>query len=268
MRLMLISFCVFLVTAQSFAQPGGSKMESIGIDHNDFDALLKGYVDEDGFVDYPALKAHDALALDEYLEKLGSVDPSLYGRSERLAFWINAYNALTIKGILHFYPTKSIRDHVSVFGYSIWKDYKTNVNGAEDSLDDMEHKILRKMDEPRIHFAIVCASVGCPKLLNEAYTAANLDEQLTRSTRDFFSDRGKFMLDAEKGVVYQSPIMDWYKDDFGSNQETRLAFIRPFLESSEDRAILDRDRLKVKNLDYDWNLNDQSQRATNVTKKE
>ena len=243
-------------------------MESIGIDHNDFDALLKRYVDEDGFVDYAALKAQDTQALDNYLKRLGSLDPSLYGRSERLAFWINAYNALTIKGILNFYPTKSIRDHVSVFGFSIWKDYKTIVNGTDYSLDDMEHKILRKMDEPRIHFAIVCASVGCPKLLNEAYTATDLDEQLARSTRDFFADRSKFLLDAKKGVVYQSPIMDWYKDDFGSNQEARLAFIRPFLGSKEDRAILDRDRLKVKNLDYDWSLNDQSQRAVNAKKKE
>ena len=231
------------------------------IDHGMYDILLKRYVDQEGFVAYKQLKEKDETTLTAYLDALGAVDPEQFqDRAERLAFWINAYNALTIQGILHFYPTKSIRDHVSAVKYNIWKDYKMTVNGTAYSLDDIEHKVLRTMDEPRIHFAIVCASIGCPKLLNEAYTSERLEVQLTRSTRDFFANPEKFRIDRGTGTVHQSPIMDWYKEDFGKDQMERLAFIKPFLTNTEDQAFMDTSGLKVQNLNYDWNLNDQSRR--------
>ncbi len=261
MRILFGVLLAACLSIQSQAQTGDMSMAEGRVDHNSFDQLLKQYVDEDGYVDYRRLKANDMKALDAYLVALGEVDPlKLADRDELLAFWINAYNALTIRGILHFYPTRSIRDHVSILGYNIWKDYKTNVAGVDYSLDHIEHKILRKMDEPRIHFAIVCASIGCPKLLNEAYTAARIEAQLHRSTVDFFADPGKLRIDYEAGTVWQSPIMDWYKDDFGRDQTSRLAFIKPFLTTAETRAFLDRAKVRVKELDYDWKLNDQASR--------
>jgi len=259
MRSLALIGSILMITVQASAQSEVKIVKNGRIDHSIYDTLLKRYVDQEGFVAYRQLKAQDEARLQAYLDALGDVDPEqLRDRAERLAYWINAYNALTIKGILYFYPTKSIREHVSVIGYNIWKDYKMQVNGTAYSLDDIEHDILRKMGDPRIHFAIVCASVSCPKLLNEPYTGNRLDDQLTRSTRDFFSDPKKFRIDRSAGSVHQSPIMDWYKDDFGKNKMERLAFIKPFLSDADDRAFLDSSGLKVKNLDYDWHLNDQS----------
>ena len=265
MRFLVLTGIILMIAVKTSAQSGVKIVKNGRIDHSIYGTLLERYVDQEGFVAYRQLKAQDEAKLWLYLNALGEVDPAqLRDRAERLAYWINAYNALTIKGILDFYPTKSIRDHVSTIGYNIWKDYKMLVNSTEYSLDDIEHDILRKMGDPRIHFAIVCASVGCPKLLSEPYTSDRLDEQLSRSTRDFFSDPEKFRIDRAAGSVHQSPIMDWYKDDFGKNKSERLAFIRPFLDDADDRAFLDSSGLKVKNLDYDWNLNDQSYQQVKV----
>jgi hypothetical protein len=214
-------------------------------------------VDDNGLVAYAAWKQKDEATLEAYLAGIGTVDPDrLSDAPERLAFWINVYNALTIKGILHFYPTKSIRDHVSVLGYNIWKDFRITIDSRSYSLDDIEHRILRKMDEPRIHFAIVCASIGCPRLLNEAYTGNRLEEQLVRNTRAFFADPNKFRIDRTKRTVWMSTILDWYREDFGKNQQDRLMFIKPYISNDKDRDFLDERELKVKYFDYDWNLND------------
>ena len=118
-------------------------------------------------------------------------------------------------------------------------------------------QILRKMNEPRIHFAIVCASIGCPPLLDEAFTTDRLERQLTERTITFFSNPDKFRIDPDKNTVRLSPIMDWYKDDFGKNQQDRLDFIKPFIQDADARVFLSRDKLKIENLDYDWGINDQ-----------
>jgi len=233
-------------------------MQDGRVDHAFYDTLLKKYVDKEGFVAYQKWKDQDEATLDGYLEAIGQVDPArLKNDGEKLVFWINVYNALTLKAMLHFYPTKSIRDHVKVIGYNIWKDYKLAIHGKDYSLDDMEHQILRKMNEPRIHFAIVCASIGCPPLLDEAFTTARLERQLTERTITFFSNPDKFRIDPDKNTVRLSPIMDWYKDDFGKNQQDRLDFIKPFIQDADARAFLSRDKLKIENLDYDWGINDQ-----------
>jgi len=150
------------------------------IDHRSWDALLKRYVNQRGNVDYQAWKqsAADQRALDAYLAHLSSANPNAQALgAAKLAFWINAYNAVTIKGILREYPTSSIRNHTAkLFGYNIWDDLLLTVGGKPYSLNHMEHEVLRKMGEPRIHFAIVCASISCPRLLNEAYTASRLEQ--------------------------------------------------------------------------------------------
>ena len=255
---MIVTLAV-VVTLTMIIFPGTAEPQGGDrVDHSVYDGLLKKYVDDRGMIDYRTWKARDVGTLDGYLDMLKGVDPDgLRDRNEVFAFWINAYNALTIRGMLHFYPTSSIRDHVSLLGYSIWKDYKINVRGTEYSLDDIEHEILRKMDEPLVHFALVCASIGCPPLMTEAFTAEHLDRQLRQNTLVFFADPSKFRADPGNQTVWLSPIMDWYKDDFGKNRRARLDFIAPYVPDDAARALLRRKDVAVDYLHYDWGINEQ-----------
>jgi len=237
------------------------------VDHSVWDHLLKKYVDNNGLVNYTAWKASkdDTRALKEYLATLGRGNPEAATTKEgRLAFWINAYNALTVYGILDVYPTSSIRNHTAkLIGYNIWRDLKLPVAGQNHSLEDIEHKILRKLGEPRIHFAIVCASIGCPRLLNAAYTGDRLEAQLTHNTRDFFSRPEHFRVDVAKRAVYVSPILDWFGDDFAPTPQERLQKLADYLPANDSvRRLIEQGDLSVSYLDYDWNLNDQRQETT------
>ena len=228
------------------------------VDHSVFDGLLKRHVDDTGLVNYKAWKGPDEEALRNYLKSIGKVDPNPLARSERLAFWINAYNALTIQGILEFYPVKSIKDKVNrILGFNIWDDYPTTVNGKAYSLNDIEHKVLRKMGEPRIHFAIVCASVGCPKLRNEAYTGVNLNPQLEDQAIYFFAQPRNLRIDRAGKSVYLSSILDWFAEDFGGSDRAKLDFSSKYLSEEKDGEFLRSGEPKVKYQDYDWSLNEQ-----------
>lgn len=233
------------------------------IDHSALDALLKKYVDVDGFVDYSAWQAArgDRQALLTYLGSLGRADPQSKASHEaKLAFWINAYNALTIEGILREYPTTSIRNHTAkVFGYNIWHDLVLIVGSETYSLDRIEHQILRKMGEPRIHFTIVCASIGCPRLRNEAYTTTRLTEQLADNARDFFSRRQNLRVDTRSRTLYVSSILDWFGEDFGRSTSRQLAAIKPYFPETAQQ-VLDQGEVQVRYLDYNWRLNDQRSR--------
>lgn len=237
------------------------------VDHSAWDRLLKKYVDENGLVNYTAWKAsgEDTSALKVYLAALGHGDPEAATTKEgRLAFWINAYNAVTVYGILDVYPTSSIRNHTAkLVGYNIWRDLQLPVAGQKYSLEDMEHKILRKLREPRIHFAIVCASIGCPRLLNEAYTDVKLEAQLADNTRDFFSRPEHFRVDVAKRAVYVSPILDWFGDDFAPTPQQRLQKLAEYLRANDSiRRLIEQGDFSVSYLDYDWNLNDQRLETT------
>jgi len=250
--LVFIALAMMIFTGTAEPQGGGK------VDHSVYDGLLKKYVDEKGMIDYRAWKAGDVGTLDGYLEMIKGIDPDgLTDRNEVFAFWINTYNALTIRGMLHFYPTSSIKNHVSLFGYSIWMDYRIDVVGKEYSLDDIEHNILRKMDEPLVHFALVCASIGCPPLMREAFTAEDMEQQLKANTLVFFADPEKFRTDPEDRTVWLSPIMDWYKDDFGKNQRELLDYIAPYVPDDAARAVLNRRDVDVDYLEYDWGINEQ-----------
>lgn len=230
------------------------------IDHRPWDALLQKYVDAQGMVHYAAWKSSpaDLQALDAYLASLSRAAPtSQTSRAGQFAFWINAYNAVTVHGILREYPTSSIRNHTAkAFGYNIWDDLLLVVGDQKVSLNDMEHKILRKMGEPRIHFAIVCASIGCPKLLNRAYMPQSIDGQLTASAQSFFADPQKFQYDAQAGQIRISPILKWFAEDFGASTAARLATIAPYLPDEHAQQLARSGRARVAYLDYDWNLND------------
>jgi hypothetical protein len=243
-RVSLFVAVVSLGAALSTARAGDA------VDHSTFDGLLKKYVDAKGLVDYKTWKEKDQKPLDEYLAKLGGVDASKLERSEQIAFWCNAYNAITIRSTIELYPVGSIKD-------KFWKTNKWNVGGRKDlSLDDIEHKILRPMKEPRIHFAIVCASLGCPYLRPEAYTGAKLDAQLDEQVEKCFSDPAKLKIEREKKVVRAIKLFDWFGDDFGASDAQRLTWIAKHVKDPADKKVcLDSDT-SLKFLDWDWSINE------------
>ena len=227
------------------------------IDHANFDALLGKYVDADGYVDYSAWRnsQSDRQALQNYLTHLSQASTEKSSSKEsRLAFWINAYNAVTLEGILQVYPTKSIRDHTSKLGgYNIWDDLPLLVGGTPYSLNEIEHQVLRKMNEPRIHFAIVCASIGCPRLRNEAYLEETIDQQLADNSKDFFNRSQN--LKVEDNTLYLSSILNWFGEDFGDSQSQQLKTIQPYFPEKA-HTIASNQGTKVKFQKYDWTLND------------
>lgn len=244
------------------AVPPSLQVPTEQIDHSTWNSLLGKYVDERGMVDYTTWKASatDTAALDAYIDHLSTAKFSpKTPAAVKLAFWINAYNAVTVKGILREYPTSSIRNHTAkLYGYNIWKNLKLRVDGKAYSLDQMEHEILRKIGEPRIHFAIVCASIGCPKLANEAYVAERIEEQMTRNAKDFFADQQKFRFDPQRRTLELSPILKWFAEDFGNDQAARLRAIAPYLPDARAQQLANSGDARVSYLDYDWGLNDQA----------
>ena len=212
------------------------------IDHSAWDQLLKKYVDEKGNVDYKSFQK-DKQALVNYLDFLAQNSPKANeDKKERLAYYINLYNAATVKLILDNYPTNSIKDIRSP-----WDKKWVKVGEKELSLGHIEHKILRKMDEPRIHFAINCASYSCPKLLNEAFTASNMETLLQESTRDFINDPTRNIITS--GRLRLSNIFKWYKKDF-TLDGTLIEYINPYSEQSIASDA------KINYLKYDWSLNE------------
>lgn len=242
--------------------PADQQVSMDRINHSTYDALLKKYVDTDGYVNYVAWhqSAADRHALQQYILHLSQGSPTNASREGQLAFWINAYNAVTLEGILQVYPTESIRKHTAKLGdYNIWDDLPLLVGGKAYSLNDMEHKVLRKMGEPRIHFAIVCASVGCPRLLNEAYVPAKLNDQLSVNTVDFFSRPQNLTVD-QGGTMHVSSIVDWFGEDFGNSQGARFTFLQSYLPEGVQQFAVS-PQAKVKFQDYNWSLNDQAKKT-------
>ncbi len=242
--------------------PASQQVSIDQVDHSLWDRLLYRYVDDRGGVNYRAWKAsrEDWQLLRQYLDTLSTASIAKQASKEaKLAFWINAYNAVTVRGILREYPTSSIRNHTAaIAGYNVWKDLLLRVGGQAVSLEQMEHQILRKMGEPRIHFAIVCASHSCPRLLNRAYKAERLDEQLTANTKHFFAEGENFRYDAQSQRFYLSSILKWFGEDFGSSQAARLNAISPYLPTKAAYQAAQNNIVNVSYLDYDWSLNEQA----------
>ncbi len=233
--------------------------------HAPLDALLKAHV-RDGRVDYAALKKDEA-KLDGYLTTLDTTRVPGLSADAKLAFWINAYNAYTLKTILGRYPKiESIRDVWRVFSR---RDHA--VAGKKRSLDDIEHEILRKRwDEPRIHFAVVCASKSCPELRGEAFLPERVHEQMAEQEALFLADREKGLAwGDEKGwlggtnrVVRVSKILDWYEEDFEEAEGSVLQFVvRRGPATLARYAETHGDDIDLEHFDYDWTLNDVERKA-------
>jgi len=217
--------------------------ENHNVDHSVWDQLLKKYVDDNGDVNYKGFK-QEAKLLNGYIDYLATKIPSEnWSKQEKLAYYINVYNANTIKLIIDNYPTKSIKDIKNP-----WSKNRIKIGEEDFSLEDIEHKILRKMNEPRIHFAINCASASCPKLLNIPYTADNIETLLEKATKDFIFDSDKNKISKEN--VHLSKIFDWYKKDFTKNGSL-IDYINQYIKFKIDSDA------KIFYLEYDWNLNEQ-----------
>ncbi len=241
--------------------------------HSAWDALLEQHVvvAADGNASslrYGALQIQRQ-ALRTYLDTLSAVSANEYGgwsRPRQLAFLINAYNAFTVELILTRYPDlKSIKD-LGSFLQSPWKKPFFRLLGQERSLDDVEHGMIREpgvFDDPRIHVAVVCASIGCPMLRNEAFTAERLDAQLDDSLRRFLSDRSRNRFDADTRTLSVSKIFDWYRKDFERGHrgydslQTLFARHAAVLATTpQAQADLKAGRYQLAFLEYDWALND------------
>jgi hypothetical protein len=210
-------------------------------------------VDPDGYVDYATL-AEDTGQLDRYISSLAEVSFDQLGRDDKLALLINAYNAFTLRLILDHLPLESIND---IPDAERWHAVRWNLGGRTLSLNQIEHEEIRpKFMEPRIHFALVCAAIGCPKLRNEAYTGERLEQQLEDQTRYAHTHDRWFQFDREAGVVKLTQLYNWYGGDFKQVTDSRsvLEFAARYVPELE-RALQSGDTPKVEYLDYDWKLN-------------
>lgn len=221
-------------------------------DHAAYDTFLQKHV-QNARIDYKGLLANkeDLDSFRTYLKTLSETDPaSLSSDADRKAFWINAYNAFTIELILRHYPIKSIRD-IGILD-TPWRKSFFKINGKEMSLNDIEHGTLRKRKEfldARVHFALVCASKGCPPLQSFAFTGEKLDEQLESIARSYLTDPQKTTYDAATDTLRLNSIMKWYGGDFERDAGSLRKFIRKYLPLISDKT-------KIEFLTYDWSLNE------------
>jgi Protein of unknown function, DUF547 len=228
------------------------------VDHSAWERVLSSYVvvSPDGInrFAYGRVTAADKKALKAYLTALQGVKVTALKEDEQRAFWINFYNALTIDVVLDHYPVKSIRDiGGGLFDTGPWKKQLVTVEGQKLSLDNIEHDILRKTwRDPRVHYAVNCASMSCPNLMAKAFTAENLDRLLTQGGRDYVNHpRGVRM---HKGKATLSRIYSWYKGDFGRNDAEVLRHVAVFAAPGLKKQLAEID--DIDGYDYDWSLNE------------
>lgn len=225
--------------------------------HAAWDRWLKKYVAVNGAattVDYKGAKA-DPTALKAYTQSLQEVTAQQYKTfedKEKMAFVINAYNAFTVNLIVDSYPVKSIKDLGGIFT-SPWKKRFFRFLGEEQHLDYLEHSLLRKdWQEPRIHFAVNCASKGCPALRNEAFVASKLEMQLEAAAKTFLGDTSRNRYDAAQNTLWLSKIFDWYGEDFVKKAGSVQAFVSTRMPGDAAKLA----KAKVEFSAYDWNLNE------------
>ena len=219
------------------------------VSHRAWDQIVQAHV-RDGRVDYPAIQAGSVL--DGYLGELNRIDPTkLPTRQHQLAFWINAYNAFAVKGILDHYSPMTLWGR---YRYFIGRDYR--VGGTAINLYDLERSILvAQFHEPRMHFAIVCASASCPKLQPWAYQGHKLDRQLDQVARSFINDPTRNRFDRKEKVASLSMIFQWFEKDFADASGSVLAYIARYVDDPELARELTQPGYRIEYLDYDWSLN-------------
>lgn len=231
-------------------------------DYSAWNAILHKYYDPARGMDYAALKAHDAGALQNLRQQLGRVNVAALNRKQQLAYWINVYNVNTVATIVESYPVESIRDISTdpIIRLNVFKKERIPVGSAKLSLDDVENaKIREGFHDPRIHFAINCAARSCPPIRPEAYNGASVDAQLDDQVRRFLSGPlgARFETKGNDVTVHVTKIMDWFNKDFEQWAGGKAAFLRRYVTPDKQRLI-DRagSELDFEYHDYDWSLND------------
>ena len=271
LRLLVLGLCLGAVGAEGGVEPVAAQGRATTtivrdtVNHAPFTRVLQRFVDADGDVDYAALRARADSVLRPYLRRLATTELDALGRDARLAFWINAYNAYTLKLIVDHYPVENIwavtpgpaepKDDNSPFDLEVGR-----VADTVRTLNDIEHRIIRpRFDEPRIHFALVCAAESCPLLRRKAYTGARLDAQLEDQTRTFFhGDQNRIPAGGDR--IALSRILKWYGEDFGDSTADLQRFIAPYFEGEVARRLAAAD-YEVTFRPYDWALNDRADDA-------
>jgi hypothetical protein len=232
------------------------------VDHAPFARFLDRYLrpGEDGInrIAYGAVAAEDRAALDSYLAALAAAPVSRLARDEQMALWINLYNALTVQTVLDHYPVTSIRSiNISpgLFTRGPWGAKLVSVEGEPLSLDDIEHRILRPIwRDPRIHYVVNCAAIGCPNLAARPYRADRLEQQLTRAALDFVNHPRAVRI--ENGRLVVSSIYHWYQEDFGGSEAGVIRHLLAHAEPGLAMRLQAFDRIARHH--YDWALNDAS----------
>lgn len=228
------------------------------VSHESWDGFLKKYIaEQDGInlMAYGAVSGSDKKLLKDYLRELADARPRSLNRQEQLAYWINMYNALTVDLILDNHPVESIRDiSPGLFAGGPWDDELVTVEGESLTLNDIEHRILRPIwQDPRLHYAVNCASLGCPNLATDAYTAQNSERLLDAGAKAYVNHpRGVFVTDS--GALRVSSIYEWFKEDFGGTDASVIEHLKKHAESilKEQMASIS----SIDDDDYDWSLNE------------
>lgn len=242
-----------------------------------YDRLLKKVVDKNGMVDYASLQSKYNTDLKKIVAQFASVSPDskkdvFKTENEKLAYWLNAYNVSILNLIAEEYPTKSIKDiygALGVGGELVWVKKRHILGGEEYSFNNIEHDIIRKrFKEPRIHFAVNCASMGCPLLQDYAFLPNKLEEQFQEAMRDFYKSELHFKIDDKEKKLYVTKIFDWFSEDFYSDDKEEVA-LYDFLIANAEYEKLKRKLESIKGvydieyLEYSWDLNDQKAFGTN-----
>jgi hypothetical protein len=247
--------------------------------HEDFQRVLQGFVDEQGLVDYASLK-NNPRDLDRYYLLLSTYSPDSHpalfpSQQSKLAYWINAYNAAAIKIVLTYYPISSVTDikpPTFLFflpekaGFFVFQ--RVSFGGKTTSLYYLENRVIRKrFSDPRVHFALNCAALGCPRLPKRVFTSERLNEQLDREIREFLAAERNFRVDHQEKTIYISSIFKWYENDFlnwyressPQQEATLLNYLSLYLPAEKGNEIR---RLaasyRVRFIPYDWSLNDRN----------
>lgn len=236
---------------------------TVTVDNSVWTDFLTTYVaagpDDVMLVNYRAVTDADRSALQGYIDRLEATDPTTLTSDDQLAFWINLYNAVTVNLILAEYPVDSIRDiKDGLFDVGgPWNDKRTTVNGIELTLNDVEHSIVRPIfADPRIHYAVNCASIGCPDLRPQAFEGDTLDASLTEQARAYINHPRGISVN-KRGKITASSIFNWYGSDFGVNEAEVLDHIRQYAEPTLLEQL--EGATKISKYSYDWSLNEPAQ---------
>ncbi len=257
-----IALSLALAAAPAMAAPEGfdtymTDSEQV-VDHSAWAGFLSTYVvqSDDGInrIKYAAVTKEDQQKLSAYIQGLAELNPTKLADDEAFAYWANLYNAITVQLIVENYPVKSIKDISSgLFNNGPWKREVVTVNGQKLSLDDIEHGILRPVfKDARVHYAVNCASIGCPNLMAEPLLGATLDAQLDAGAKAFINHpRG---ISVTKGKVFASNIYKWFQEDFGDSEKGVIEHALPYANEELKAAL--KARGKIDKYGYDWSLNE------------